>query len=150
MDFQGWISLLRLPIEIVAACLAVLPTLLLLRAWNALPDEIPVHFGFTGRPDRWGGRWQAWIVPLVALVIYLAFSLATGAWNWLLGRPAEMPPGLEPMVLLRLPIEALMTYITWGTVRVALKEAERLDWRILLAILLLTLAPAFALTGIRH
>jgi len=124
--------------------------LVLLRAWSSLPGEIPVHFGFTGRPDRWGGRWQAWIVPLVGLGIYCAFSVATGSWNWLLGRPAELPRGLEPMILLRLSIGALMTYITWGTVRVALKEAERLDWRILLGIIGLTAVPAIALAGIGH
>jgi len=91
MDLHGWIAVLRLPIEIVAACLAVAPALLLLRAWSSLPDEIPAHFGFSGRPDRWGGRWQAWIVPVVALVIYVAFSGAGGTWGWMLGRRSDRP-----------------------------------------------------------
>jgi hypothetical protein len=150
MDLHSCIAVLRLPIEIVAACLAVLPALLLLRAWSSLPEEIPVHFGITGRPDRWGGRWQAWVVPLVALVIYGAFSIACGAWGWLLGRQSELPRGIEPLLLMRVPIELLMTYITWGTIRVALKEAEGLDWRLLFALLLLTIAPAVALPFAHH
>jgi hypothetical protein len=150
MDLHAWVAVLRLPIEIVAACVAVLPALLLLRAWSSLPDEIPVHFGFSGRPDRWGGRWQAWIVAIVALVIYGAFSVATGAWNWLLGRQAELPRGIEPLLLMRVPIELLMTYTTWGTIRVARKEAEGLDWRILFGLLLLTIAPAIALPFTLH
>jgi hypothetical protein len=150
MDLHSWIAVLRLPIEIVAACLAVLPALLLLRAWSSLPEEIPAHFGISGRPDRWGGRWQAWIVPLVALVIYGAFSTATGAWNWLLGRQTELPHGIEPMLLMRVPIELLMTYITWGTIRVARKEAEGLSTPVLCGLILITIAPAIALPFTLH
>jgi hypothetical protein len=150
MDLHGWVSLLRLPIEIVAACLAVLPALLLLRAWNSLPDEIPVHFGFSGRPDRWGGRFQAWIVPSVALVIYGAFSQATGAWKWMLGRQSELPHGIEPLLLMRLPIELLMTYATWGTIRVALKEAEGMSMPVMWGLILLTVAAAAMLPFMQH
>ena len=142
MDFHGWVTVLRLPIEIVAACLAVLPALLLLRAWSSLPHEIPAHFGLSGKPDRWGGRGQAWLIPLVAVVVYGAFSHASGAWGWLLGRQADVPNGMEPLLLMRLPIDLLMTYITFGTIRVARKEAEGLDWRVLYGLLLLTVAPA--------
>ncbi len=142
MDLRGWIAVLRLPIEIVAACLAVLPALLLLRAWSSLPEEIPVHFGFSGRPDGWGGRWQAWIVLCVALVIYAAFSGAGGTWGWMLGRRSEVPRGIEPLLLIRIFVDLLMTYITWGTIRVARKEAERLNSPVLSGLLLLTFAPA--------
>ncbi|MDR3719632.1 MAG: DUF1648 domain-containing protein [Bryobacteraceae bacterium] len=150
MDLHGWVTVSRLPIEIAAACLAVLPALLLLRAWGSLPDEIPAHFGLNGRPDRWGGRWQAWIVPLVAVVIYGAFSHASGAWGWLLGKQAEVPHGMEPLLLMRLPIDLLMTYITWGTIRVACKEADGLSAAILWGLLLLTVAPAIALPFLHH
>jgi hypothetical protein len=150
MDLHAWIAVLRLPIEIVAACLAVLPALLLLRAWSSLPEEMPVHFGISGRPDRWGGRWQAWVVPLVALVIYGAFSVATGAWNWLLGRQTELPHGIEPLLLMRAPIELLLTYITWGTIRVARKEAEGLSMPVMWGLILITIAPAIALPFTLH
>jgi hypothetical protein len=150
MDLHGWIAVLRLPIEIVAACLAVAPALLLLRAWSSLPDEIPAHFGFSGRPDRWGGRWQAWIVPVVALVIYVAFSGAGGTWGWMLGRRSDLPRGIEPLLLIRISVDLLMTYITWGTIRVARKEAEGLNTPVLLGLLLLTLAPAALLPLTMH
>jgi hypothetical protein len=73
--------------------------------------------------------------------MYGAFSHASGAWGWLLGRQAGVPLSMEPLLLMRLPINLLMTYITWGTIRVALKEAEALDWRILWGLVLLTVAP---------
>jgi hypothetical protein len=150
MDLHGWIAVLRLPIEIVAACLAVAPALLLLRAWSSLPEEIPVHFGFSGRPDNWGSRFQAWIIPCVALVIYGAFSYAGGTWGWLLGRRPDLPHGIEPLLLIRMFVDLLMTYITWGTIRVAHKEAEGLDWRILWGLVLLMLAPSVLLPFTKH
>jgi hypothetical protein len=150
MDFHGWLTVLRLPIEIVAACLAVLPALLLLRAWSSLPDEIPTHFGIGGEPDRWGGRVQVWIIPIVGLGLYVAFSHASGAWDWLLGRQADVPHGMEPLLLMRVPFGLLMTYITWGAIRVAVKEAESLDWRILWCLVLLTVAPGPLLPFLRH
>jgi len=65
-----------------------LPPLLLLLAtlalsawaWPRLPDEIPVHWGLDGRPDRWGGRAEGlMITPAVGLFLYLLFS----AFPWL-------------------------------------------------------------------
>ena len=40
--------------------------------WPVAPDRIPVHWGLTGHPDRWGGRFEGLLLPpIVALVIYL-------------------------------------------------------------------------------
>jgi immunity protein, SdpI family len=40
--------------------------------WNAVPDRIPVHWGLSGQPDRWGGRFEGLLLlPLIALAIYL-------------------------------------------------------------------------------
>jgi hypothetical protein len=86
----------------------------------------------------------------VALVIYGAFSTAGGTWGWLLGRRPELPRGIEPLLLMRLPIDLLMTYSIWGTIRVVRKEAEGLDWRILCGLLLLTFAPAALLPFMQH
>jgi hypothetical protein len=131
MDLPGWIAAQRLPIEIAAACFAVLPALLLLRVWNSLPDRIPVHFGFDGRPDRWGRRRQAWIVPCLALAIYGVLSYLGGAWAWLMDNQPGVPHGKEPMLLMRLPIGLVMAYATWSSLRVALKKAETFNSRIL-------------------
>ena len=150
MDLHGWFVMLRLPIEIVAACLAILPTLLLLRAWNSLPDQIPVHFGFSGRPDNWGSRYQAWIIPGVALVIYGAFSTAGGTWGWMLGQHFELPRGIEPLLLIRIFVDLELTYITWGSIRVARNEADGLNTPVLLSLLLLSVAPAALLPYTLH
>jgi len=47
-------------------------------------------------------------------------------------------------------VDLLMTYITWGSIRVARKEAEGLDWRILWGLVLLMLAPSVLLPFTKH
>ncbi len=35
--------------------------------WNFMPARVPVHFGLSGQPDRWGPAWMnALLLPLVA------------------------------------------------------------------------------------
>jgi hypothetical protein len=60
------------------------------------------------------------------------------------------PRGIEPLLLIRISVDLLMTYITWGTIRVARKEAEGLNTPVLLGLLLLTLAPAALLPLTMH
>jgi uncharacterized membrane protein len=46
-------------------------------SWHAVPDRIPVHWGISGRPDRWGGRFEGLLLlPLVGLLTYLVLLLA--------------------------------------------------------------------------
>lgn len=41
-------------------------------SWAGAPDRIPVHWGLSGQPDRWGGRAEGLLgLPFVALGIYL-------------------------------------------------------------------------------
>jgi hypothetical protein len=41
--------------------------LLLMIVWTDLPGEIPRHFGFTGEPTAWSGRWSAVFPVALAL-----------------------------------------------------------------------------------
>jgi uncharacterized membrane protein len=59
----------------------------LLTVWSlvALPDQVPVHFGLDGAPDRWGSRGEllvlaAVIVVLVGGMSWLAHGIA-GTWS---------------------------------------------------------------------
>ena len=41
-------------------------------SWAGAPDQIPVHWGLSGQPDRWGGRAEGLLaLPFVTLGIYL-------------------------------------------------------------------------------
>lgn len=42
-----------------------------LYAWSRVPEALPVHWGLSGQPDRYGGRLEALgIMPLIALLLY--------------------------------------------------------------------------------
>lgn len=41
-------------------------------AWPRVPERVPVHWGFDGQVDRYGGRFEGvWLLPLVALGLYI-------------------------------------------------------------------------------
>jgi hypothetical protein len=142
MNPLSWLLPFRWPLEIIAALAAVLPLLIILRAWDTLPEQIPVHFGITGRPDRWGGRWQAWILPVVALGMYAIFSFITGTWGWVLGRQPAFPRGMELMLFMKPMTGLMLGYVSLGMVRVARKEAERLNPWITYGLVALVIALA--------
>jgi uncharacterized membrane protein len=54
----------------VLAALALM-VLASLYAWSRVPETLPVHWGLSGEPDRYGGRLEALgIMPLIALLLY--------------------------------------------------------------------------------
>lgn len=59
--------------------------------WNALPDRIPVHFGFDGTPDRWTEK--GWELIILILLPFIMTSLIYGLTalsrrhTWLLNIP---------------------------------------------------------------
>lgn len=43
-----------------------------LYAWGRVPEQLPVHWGIDGAPDRYGGRLEALgVFPLISLVLYV-------------------------------------------------------------------------------
>lgn len=43
-----------------------------LYAWGRVPEQLPVHWGIDGQPDRYGGRFEALgVFPLVGLFLYI-------------------------------------------------------------------------------
>jgi immunity protein, SdpI family len=45
--------------------------------WRVVPDQMPVHWGLSGQPDRWGGRFEGLLLlPLVGVAVYLVLLAA--------------------------------------------------------------------------
>ena len=143
MNPLSWIVAWRGLLEIIAGVAGILPLLIVLRAWDTLPEQIPTHFGISGRPDRWGGRWQAWLLPVVSLAVYVFLSVMSGMWGWLMGRASLSMQGEAPALLLWIKLmEGLVfSYIVLMTVRIARQEAERLNGWVMGALIVLTGAP---------
>lgn len=39
--------------------------------WNELPDQVPAHFNAMGEVDRWGSKWELFVLPGIGLFIIL-------------------------------------------------------------------------------
>jgi uncharacterized membrane protein len=62
--------------ELPALALVVLSLAIAAWVWPHMADRLPVHWGLDGRPDRWGGRAEALLMPVAILAfIYLLFRV---------------------------------------------------------------------------
>jgi uncharacterized membrane protein len=41
----------------------------------SLPDRFPTHFGASGLPDKYGGKDSFLLLPILAVIFYIAFTL---------------------------------------------------------------------------
>ena len=47
---------------------------ILLARWHAIPATIPVHFGRSGAPDRYGSRAALWLIPAINVLLCAALG----------------------------------------------------------------------------
>jgi uncharacterized membrane protein len=88
--------------------------------WQVAPDRVPLHFGLSGRPDRWGPRTVASWFGMPILATAMAFGMS---WlgRWSLSRPERINmPGRDRLAALperyREPVyEALRELMAWAT-----------------------------------
>lgn len=150
MDIGFWIVLARGPLEIIAFGLAIIPAAMVSLAWRSLPRQVPVRFGITGRPDRWGGRGQAWILPVLALIVYALMSTVTGTWAWMMDSSARVPDGTEILLVIKPVIAYLMIRATGMLIRIARDDQESLSYWLLWGLMAILVAPPLALTVAIH
>lgn len=61
------------PLWLILAAMFTLATL----SWHAVPDRMPVHWGISGEPDRWGGRVEGLLLlPVIGVAVYLVLLAA--------------------------------------------------------------------------
>lgn len=107
--------------------------------WHKLPQTIPTHFGITGVPDRYGPKNTIWILPAVALVIYLLLTVIA-----VFLPKINSSRGRKSVALLRWVfgmckcfILGITAYITWKTILTALGSAQGLGIGFTIAMLLI-------------
>lgn len=62
--------------NLILAVLILSPLVYLALVWSSLPDEVPLHFGADGQPDRWGSKSTLIYLPgLLPLGIYLLMKV---------------------------------------------------------------------------
>jgi uncharacterized membrane protein len=102
-----------------------------------LPERVPTHFGFNGRPDQWGPRWTIWLLPVVGVVI----------WAVMAGASAAAGQARIPLALLRAEVLALFFLITRDQLRVAVGAQQRVSWGVWVMLLVILVSAFFMPRG---
>src|SRR5205823_14506695 len=99
-----------------------------------LPEQIPTHFGFTGKPDGWGPKRALWILPALSILLYFLIS----------GLRLPGPRGSVLLPVLKAEMLATFLLIVWSQIQVAIRSRDRLSPAVWI-LLALTIATALLL-----
>lgn len=65
---------------IITSIVILVPMLVGVLLWNSLPEQLAVHFGVDGQPDRWSSRgFVVFAMPLIFLALHLLTLVITSA-----------------------------------------------------------------------
>ena len=122
------------------AALAGLVVLFAITAWaffgpNPLSARIAIHFGFDGRPNRWGSSAMLWFQPAVAAFIYVLMTVVSrfpASFNFPVRVTPRTRPKLEALALqmivwLKAELMILLSWVQWATIRSARDSALSLS-----------------------
>ena len=122
-------------LEVLA--LLVLVVLLGMAGFNymRLPDRIPSHFGFNGKPDAFGGRENLLIMPAVAVFLYTLLTVLAmfpHVFNYpfpITEENARMQYSNARQMISALKVEMLVTfaYISWASIGTAMGTRDGLN-----------------------
>lgn len=123
-------SRLEYLLEIISVTGVILGAALLLYHWPQLPDLVPRHYDFKGVVDAWGGKGTAQALPIINLLLYLFLTLLRIFVPPYSGGGASRRTlilGLELLTWVKAWTVGIFTYLTWGTVEIALGRAAALS-----------------------
>jgi uncharacterized membrane protein len=118
---------------------------LLWRFWSILPDRLPTHYDFAGKPDAWGGKETLVILPLVSLFFFIIFVILERfprIYNYpvvITEENAERQYRLARSLLtwINFSIIWFFAYMEWRTILVALGRADGLGIAAILVFMLM-------------
>ena len=118
------ITLIALYSTIMAALLLMGIIHLLFSYWPHLPERIPIHFGFNGKPDHWGTKKSSFILPVISFSLF-------GLLVWVgYFAPPNFPQDPERpflqliMGIMNVEMMLMFLWIEWRMIRTALNKAE--------------------------
>lgn len=92
-----------------------------------LPARIPTHFGATGQADGWGGKGSLLMLPIMAVILYVAITLLE-RYPWIYNYAVEITEenapyqyklGRQMLEGIKCIIIVIFLYLQWQTEQVA-------------------------------
>lgn len=114
------------PFSLLALGILVAITILALFGDESLPPRIPIRFDPAGYPIQWGSPVMLLMLPSVAIVVYLLFTVVTKVPSIFQypvhvttrNRQRLQSAAFDMIAWLKLEFVCLFTWVQWATVRV--------------------------------
>lgn len=101
--------------------------------YGALPDQVPGHYDGAGQVDRWGGKEELFLLPLIGAALWIGMSVLEKyphTYNYLNlteeNAEAQYKNGRLMINVLKNEMVILFSWINFQNIRVALGEADGL------------------------
>ncbi len=110
------------------AIVAILYTIYIIFAnYRAMPETIPSHFGFSGKPDAYSGKGTVFLLPIVSIILYAGMALVARkphVFNYpvtitVANAEREYILARQFLATIRAAIVCMFTYLTWSLIEVA-------------------------------
>ena len=127
----------------------LLSMLYIIVVWGKIPDEVPGHFNAAGEVDRWGSKFELFILPFIGVFLWILMGLLEKApqmYNY----PARLNENnVEAFYLSSRKILnevknyclILFSIISIQMVRISLGDAHSLGWWFLPLVIIGTAFP---------
>ena len=117
--------------------------------YASLPDRIPIHFGFTGKPDGYGDKVWIWLIPVITVILFLFMDgvrkiphtfnypvkITENNVKYQYGLARTMMAGMNLCVVF------LFLSIVWNTILVATGKSSQLGFGVVILTFLLIFIP---------
>lgn len=119
---------LEIVLELASLAGLVFGWAVFIKNWASIPDIAPIHFDITGKPDRFARRRWLFIVPVVALMLYVGLGLVRSMDPRSMNYPVPITPetaerqfaiGRSVVTSLRAVVLLFLAYLCLNMVRVA-------------------------------
>jgi uncharacterized membrane protein len=118
--------------------------------WAELPAQVPLHFGLSGNPDRWGNKSGILLLPLTAAGLYAGLTMASRYQRFInipfvidRNAPAVQSLLLGMSITLKTILLLINLFLVRSVVRTAMGRSDGLGKQFLFA----ELVPTFLLLG---
>lgn len=114
-------------LDIVSLLLIIINFGYLISVWDALPEQVPIHFNGKGEVDGWGGRAVIWLLPTISLFLWCCLTMMERVPH-LFNYPIEITEknavfqyknARMMSLFLKVEIILLFLYTSWESVHIA-------------------------------